>query len=329
MGWLWGSGESSAKDTLDPSLRDFLEKESPSDRSKGQKPSLPSKLTSKPVKPPSTTPFTPEESSENPLVPKESLFQDGRYAYLWKNYEPQHIIEDRGKNDQDRLRDVVDAYNDRRGGVGRIALENCTFEYLEQWACFSKPNWYQTATMCRAESKRFNRCYEIQTKFLKALGYLTIEPRSPKEDEMIQMHADKLYQQMLEQEKLIEQAKAEGRPIPKFESVLSKRNIDETRGDKPAVIRLAPEKEVAEDEDDVWSKIKDDVREQYEKKLAEMKPGEQEFERKALLGELRGRQGVSKKLEEAFIEERINRMKRKEEGRSTLGDYIKHAWGWK
>ncbi|CAO2657590.1 Nn.00g037160.m01.CDS01 [Neocucurbitaria sp. VM-36] len=324
MGWLWDSGKSAdAQDQLDPSLCDFLKKEAPS----GPKPTLPSPPKEKPAETSQTQSAVPEK----PAVPPQSQFQDGRYVHLWKNYTPQDVLNDRGKNEQDRLRDLVDAYNDRRASIGRVATENCALEYMEQFECFRHPStWWSAGTMCNAESRRFNRCYDMQSKFLKALGYMTMDARTPEEDERIQMHADKLYQQMLQQEAEIEKAKAEGRPVPKFESVLSKQNVANAMGRDPS--RAAPVSGTGrldiDDENDIWSRIKPESRREYEKKLAALPPAEREVERMAVLGELKASTGMAKQVEETFVEERIQRMKRREAGQATFGDTIKQWWGW-
>ncbi|KAF2856850.1 hypothetical protein T440DRAFT_463076 [Plenodomus tracheiphilus IPT5] len=329
MGWLWGSSSNSnGQNELDPSLREFLKKEAPT----GPKPTLPA-APPKPTPaedPPTSTTQSQATQPQKPIIPPQSQFQDGRYADLWKNYTPQHILADRGKTEQDRLRDLVDAYNDRRGSIGRIAMENCALEYMEQFECFRNPkDWWSRGTLCNAESRRFNRCYDIQSKFLKALGYMTMDERTPEEDERIQMHADKLYQQMLAQEKEMEEAKKEGRPAPKFESVLSKTNVAQALGGitKTAAVPTAGEQRV-ELEDEVWSNVKPTVRREFEKKLAELPAEQREVERLAVLGEFRASQGVAKQVEETFIEERIARMKRKQAGQATIGDTIKSWWGW-
>lgn len=315
MGWLWGGGNGST-DNLDSSLQDFLKKEAPA----GPKPTLPTAPKDKPTEA-TSTPQHAQTDPEKPFVPPQSQFQDGRYADLWKNYTPQGILEDRGKNEQDKLRDLVEAYNDRRAGIGRIATENCALEYLEQWECFRNPQtWTAMATLCQAESRKFNRCYDMQSKFLKALGYLTMDDRAPKEDEKIQMHADRLYQQMIKHEQEIELAEKEGRPRPTFESLLSKENIARTMPGKT----VQPVFEAS----DVWSQIKPEAKIAYEAKLAALPPEQQEMERMAVLGELKAQQGVSKKVEETFVEERIARMQRRESGRATIGDTIKYWWGW-
>lgn len=332
MGWLWGSKNSpTGSDQLDPSLREFLNKEAPT----GPAPSLPSVPKEKPADAPTPPPSQSQEQIESskPRVPPQSQFQDGRYAHLWKNYTPQDILNDRGKSEQDRLRDLVDAYNDRKASIGRLAMENCALEYMEQFECFRNPKtWWSKGTMCSAESRKFNRCYDIQSKFLKALGYMTMDARSPEEDERIQMHADKLYQRMLQQEAEIEKAKEEGRPIPKFESVLSKRNVAQAMG---GVSPTAKNEQVAEignlntiDENEVWAQIKPEARKEYEKKLESLSPEEREIERMAVVGELRAQNGVAKQLEQTFIEERVARMKRREAGQATFGDTIKTLWGW-
>lgn len=327
MGWLWNSNHSpSSNGQLDPSLQEFLDKEAPS----AQKPSLPSRPAPKatePTKPLHGISVEAPSQAAAPIVPPQSQFQDGRYAHLWKNYTPQQVLDDRGKSEQEKLTDIVDAYNDRKSEIGRVALENCAFEYMGQFECWQSPSMYQMATLCRDESRKFNRCYETQAKFLKALGFMTMEKRTKEQDEAMQMHADKLYQQLLEQQALIAKAKEEGRPIPKFESLLSKRNVSEAISLNPTTAPAA-EKAEQDEENDVWSHIKTSSRKEYEKKLAELPPEEQEFERRALLGELKAQTSIAAKVGETFVEERINRMKRKETGQSTIGDTIKHWWGW-
>ena len=331
MGWLWGSNNSSnGQEQLDPSLRDFLKNEAPT----GQRPSLPAappKEKPADAATPQSQPQAPTEP-QKPFVPPQSQFQDGRYAHLWKDYTPQDVLLDRGKSEQDRLRDLVDAYNDRKASVGRVAMENCALEYLEQFECFRHPTtWWSAGTMCIAESRKFNRCYDMQSKFLKALGYMTMDARSPEEDERIQMHADKLYQQMMEQEAEMEKAKAEGRPMPKFESVLSKRNVVQAMSATSSAATV-PVAEIGKpnnsDDAEIWNQIKPEVRKEYEKKLDTMSPEEREIERMAVVGELRAQTGVAKKLEQTFVEERVARMKRKEAGQATFGDTIKTLWGW-
>jgi hypothetical protein len=323
MGWLWGSGNGST-DNLDSSLQDFLKKEAPT----GPRPTLPSAPKPKPAESSNAASTAQQRQAEleKPTVPSQSQFQDGRYADLWKNYTPQNILDDRGKNEQDKLRDLVDAYNDRRAGVGRVAMENCALEYMEQFECFRNPKtWLALGTLCNAESRRFNRCFDMQSKFLKALGYLTMDERSAEEDERIQMHADKLYQQMIQHEAEIEKAEKEGRPRPQFESLLSNKDISRTMASQSAGTQTQPGTEA---ETDVWSLIRPEARIEYEKKLAELPPEQREYERMAVMGELKAQTGVSKRVEETFVEERIARMKRRESGQATFGDTIKYWWGW-
>ncbi|KAL8803498.1 MAG: hypothetical protein Q9200_006189 [Gallowayella weberi] len=55
-----------------------------------------------------------------------------------------------------------------------------------------------------------------EPKFLKALGYLSLDERPAEIDERIQMHADTLYHQMLDRERQVEAAKKSDLPIPEF-----------------------------------------------------------------------------------------------------------------
>lgn len=327
MGWLWNSSSDSNK--LDPSLQEFLKREAPT----GPKPSLPAVAKDKPAEstPAPLPPARAPSELEKPIVPPQSQFQDGRYAHLWKNYTPQDVLVDRGKNEQDKLRDLVDAYNGRNATIGNIAMENCAIEYMEQFECFRHPKtWVSMGTLCNAESRKFNRCYDMQSKFLKALGYLTLDARSTEEDERIQMHADKLYQQMLQQEAEIEKAEKEGREPPKFESVLSRANVARAMAGKQTTIMPLPSQGSApvEPEESIWDQIKPEARKKYEESIAKLPPRDQEIERMAILGELKAQSGMTKQVEETFVEERISRMKRKESGQATIGDTIKSWWGW-
>jgi hypothetical protein len=185
------------------------------------------------------------------------------------------------------------------------------------------------ASVCQGETKKFTRCYTMQSKFLLALGYLTMEERSDEEYDRIQFHADKLYRRMLEQEEAMKKAKEEGRPIPEFPSVLSKSNISEAMNIAPSTAATGNwDSTSASDEDDVWKHIKPDARAEYEKKFAKLPKEEQDLERRAVEGELRARNSMTKTLESAFVEERIQRMRRRETGQSTFGDMIKTWWGW-
>lgn len=74
-------------------------------------------------------------------------------------------------------------------------------------------------TMCREETKAFNRCYALQGKFLQALGYMSRSGSSDEEEERIQMHADKLYHRMMDYEAAVDRAKRSGTPIPPLSSV--------------------------------------------------------------------------------------------------------------
>lgn len=210
---------------LDPTLREYLEKEAPkryktaseaaaSQSSSTQQASQPQSYREQlglghndpeeqhRLKQQQQSTFSEEVDTavkERPL-PTESLYQDGRYAHIWKNYRPQQEVEDSGKSDQEKLLDIVGGYKERQAEVGRAALENCS---NEQWAvheCFRSGSWSALATMCKMENRELNRCISMQSKFLRALGYLTMQQRTAEESERIQMHADRLYQRMLEEE---------------------------------------------------------------------------------------------------------------------------------
>ena len=249
MGWFWDakSNNGSSDDAyskLDTGLKDFLDKESPTPQSShplprskevprsadGASTQYRSQLGIKGADTPTAAPgqFADTEKS---IVPRESLFQDGRYAHLWKNYRTLESIETTGMTDQDKMANIVDQYRDRKAAIGRAALENCVMEQLVEKDCYLHGGFRKkTMGMCRAENKEFNRCYMMQSRFLKALGYLSTTLPTVGEDERIQMHADKLFHEMLAREKAIAEAKEAGSEAPTFAPLMQQDTVLQALG---------------------------------------------------------------------------------------------------
>ena len=175
MGWwdsLWPSstsGESDPLRNLDPKLREFLEKESPVKYNPGD---------AKPSESPGSTGTRTDqhkhdresgseqkqkEGQQEPVVPKESQFQDGRYAHLWKTYRSLTQVEAETKTDHEKLMDVLEGYKERKNQIGRAALENCALEQVDWRSCMTNPSFAERMTLCRTQVKKFERCYNMQT----------------------------------------------------------------------------------------------------------------------------------------------------------------------
>jgi hypothetical protein len=177
MGWFWETsddkGGSKSQDPLrglDPSLREYLAKESPVKYSSSNPPSTsPAPATPQPARTaqaPSSKASNPAPISDAPRenkVPPQSLYQDGRYADLWKTYQSQSETEAAGKSDQEKINDVLEGYKYRKAEIGRAALENCALEQWEVNECFRSVSWSRTLNMCRTENKQFERCYLMQS----------------------------------------------------------------------------------------------------------------------------------------------------------------------
>ena len=124
-------------------------------------------------------------------------------------------------------------YKERKAQIGRTAVENCSFEQGAIDECYERGNFTDKMLMCRTETRAFDRCYVMQSRFLKALGYMSTYDRPTSMDEEIQMHADTLYHRMLEQEAAVNKAKEAGEPIPTFPPILA------PSGRKPQSFRTA------------------------------------------------------------------------------------------
>ncbi|KIW96608.1 uncharacterized protein Z519_01999 [Cladophialophora bantiana CBS 173.52] len=227
MGWFWG-GKSNQNDPakdLDDDLKQFLKEQQPRPYVPAEapiEPLQPSEKLSPTVKPSEQIiPDTIPTAEERPL-PKESLFQDGRYKHIWKTYIPQDEITAATSTPVER---VLSARKDRNQSIHKAALENCAFEEEMQQICFKGGNLTDRLrgrmTMCHEETKAFNRCYTLQAKFLQALGYMTSATSSAEDEEKIQMHADKLYHRMMDYEAEVDEAKRNNQPIPPLSSLFN------------------------------------------------------------------------------------------------------------
>lgn len=169
MGWLdslWGRRSDDPLQDFDPKVREFLRKEAPVkyDASKpkqdgqGQQP-IAGDSGAAPTPGAQTAPGETAPGS----VPKESLYQDGRYAHLWKTYKPLGEVESETKSDHEKLQDVLDSFKSRKAAIGQAALENCSEEQLDWNNCMKSGSLKARMTMCRDEVRKFERCYNMQS----------------------------------------------------------------------------------------------------------------------------------------------------------------------
>lgn len=147
-----------------------------------------------------------------------------------------------------------------------------------------------------------NKPYE--QRLLKALGYLNAIDRSPEMDERIQMHADKLYHQMMEQEAAIEKAKAEGLPEPKFEPIIPKKASE-----------------------DQLANLSEEARKRYQEALEKVDESQRTAEEAAIQAEMRSKAEMVGKVKELWKEQEVERQARKARGEETLKDKVSALFG--
>ncbi|RBR23442.1 uncharacterized protein FIESC28_03624 [Fusarium coffeatum] len=302
MGWISSiMGTDKSADPLaklDPSLRDFLEKESPLKYPASQ-PTNPPRATQQPS---NFDAAVTELQTPKPAAPSASLYQDGRYAHLWKNYRPLAEIEAETATDHEKLMGVLEAYKERKEAIGKAALENCA-EYQEEWVnCMKHGSWDDQIQMCRHQVRRFERCYMMQSRFLRALGHGSVVGRSPQVEEDIQMHADALYQRMMKHEEAVEKAKAEGLPVPVFKSTLPKAKDDS----------VVPTEE---------------LQQQWKEQLDKLPAEERVVEEAALRADLQAKAEVAGNVQKIWDSQAEQRKQRQAQGNSTFGDYITSLFG--
>ncbi|PKS09853.1 hypothetical protein jhhlp_004476 [Lomentospora prolificans] len=297
MGWISSLfGSKSAEDPLqklDPKLREFLEKESPVKLQPTK--STPDTDQRLPESAPVKTQQGPQSS-----VPPESLYKDGRYAELWKTYKPLEAVEADTKSSHEKLMDVLDGFKERKMLIAKAALENCAFQQEEWRKCMVEGSWVDTLQMCREQARRFERCYTMQSRFLRVLGYKAEPGRDALLEEDIQLHADTLYQRMIEHEEVAAKARQSGQPVPAFQ-IIPPRIISNTPAPSEAVTN-------------VW-------KDQLEK----LPEDERVAEEAALRADYLARLTTAEKVKALRDKDDAERRKRKEEGKATMGD---HFWGF-
>lgn len=174
-GW-WGRKSDDPLQDLDPKAREFLKRESPvkyessSKQPTGQDQDGATSNTSTAVAAAAATttqsPKTQTASNPDPAasgVPSESLYQDGRYAHLWRTYRPLSEVENETKTDTEKLQDVLEAFKARKAAIGTAALENCAEEQLDWSSCMREGSLRARMTMCSEEVRKFERCFNMQS----------------------------------------------------------------------------------------------------------------------------------------------------------------------
>jgi hypothetical protein len=315
---------------LDSSLRDFLEKESPSKQGNEEHESQSSSHNRKgksEARQPHEEVQVPGANAAAPVAPPQSLYQDGRYAHLWKTYQNYEALENAGKTDADRLADIVRGYKERKAEIGRAALENCVEFQIGIKECFATGTWAQRAGMCKMENRAFNRCFEMQSRFLKALGYLAIQ-RSPEDDERIQMHADKLYYEMLDRERKIQEAKAQGLEEPNLPPLIQADKTMEALGKDSAWARAREQARKVGLDELKLSSFTPEKQTEIKARIHGKSKAEQDLELQLVVGETRATIDWAERIKEQMEEERKNRADRRARGKETFGDTIKRYWGW-
>ena len=329
MGWLpsWLGGDQGPLADLDPALREFLKNESPEKYRTvaEQHPAEPSKsyraqlgldkLTN--PDPSRPQPEHQDSADEERLLPSASLFQDGRYKHLWKDYRPIGEVEEAGKSDQEKLTDIVGGFKDRTASVTRAAMENCSNEQMSVHECFRTGSWSARLTLCKAESRALNRCLTMQGKFMRALGYLSMYARSEEEAERIQMHADRLYHRMLAEEETMKEAKESLTDNDKIARTLATERFDLPEVGGVAAVNA---KHGAE----LWESMPAALKAQLEDNhFKDLQGFELEVAKQELFQNLAFNHQFSHSLQDRVKTEYKERVRRQEEGGQRFGDRIK------
>ena len=195
--------------------------------------------------------------------------------------------------------------------------------------------------MCKGRNKEFMRCYTMQARFLKALGFGgMVTTGVGGEEERIQMHADRLYHEMLDREERSEEVKknlglaaSSSSPLDTVAAeedsapLISPESTTAALGENSAWAR-ARQKALAAGTEGVLAQFSPERQEQIRQQMEGMSPREKELELQLVLAEQGAQREYAEQIRERMEEERVGRMERRGRGRETVGDSIKRLWGW-
>ncbi len=142
-------------------------------------------------------------------------------------------------------------------------------------------------------------------------------------DEKIQMHADTLFHRMLEQEKAIEIAKAEGKPVPTFPSLLSSKSMAPSSPEAQIAQRTLDEGKVQMED------LDQSVQAGLKKRLEKLSDEERDLEQRAIKAEIRVGEQVAGQLGTLYETQAAERKKRREAGKETITDRLSSMFGYR
>lgn len=160
----------------------------------------------------------------------------------------------------------------------------------------------------------------LNQNFLKALGYLSTFDRPAELDERIQMHADKLYHRMLDQERAIEAAKAADKPIPSFPPIIP--SSAEALRTTTSSTSSSTDKHITADQ------LSPEVQKLLKKRLKGLGPKEREVEERAIAAEIAAGERLGRQIGDIHQENDKAKRERKAQGKQTVGDQISSLFGW-
>jgi len=130
------------------------------------------------------------------------------------------------------------------------------------------------------------------------------------------MHADTLYHRMLDQEKQIEEAKAEGKSIPVFAPLVSSVKQRSTAATKATIQKI--EKPL--------SQLSPENQALFQKRMEGLNAEERELEERAFKAELETGRELASAYVSIMAKQDAEREQRKIEGKETIGDKFTAAF---
>lgn len=259
-----------------------------------------------------------------------SLYPDGRYAHLWRTYQsPSSLFtSDPTTQARDDVSAAIATFRARKSDVGAAALGNCIMERLAEDECFSSGTLMRKLGGCRPESRAFSRCFELQARLLRGLGYMSHQPGLQGDEvrERMRMRADEIWTEVRRREGEVERAKQEGMVEPVFPPLrhLGREWIKKTEEQKEVEARRWDR----ETEEAVLGRFNEAMQAALRERIKGLPAHERELEVKLELAEAESHLEYGKLVADYYRVEAEERRARKAQGQSTLGDWLKGFGNW-
>lgn len=352
MPWFWTSTSNTdnAFDSLDANSRDFLRKTPSIPTSRSSNPTTnttSSRTTADSFTSKQAFPYSSTVSAESPAnnaasdLPSQTLFPDGRYAHLWSTYHPPPLSGNPLTSSsnpstpviteitpQEQLSSLLSVYRNKRSTSHKAALSNCVLEHIAEIECLTTSSIYNKIKGCSTETKQFTRCFTLQGKMLRAMGWLDSriedDGKGDERREGMLNRADELWTEVKRRAELRNSGRTVDEELGRIDFGHDRSSLEKgvEEGD------VKGEEALKKREEELWKVFKASRWDNLRKEVEGLPLDQKVLELELQLAESKAHEEYGEQITQFYDIELQDRRKRKVEGHTSMGDWLKWLSGW-